>query len=69
MPLSSGDTNNSVGGIARIATMVKSLKKIRPNAILLNAGDCFTGSLYYGLFQEKIVAHFMNQLPHDAIVS
>ncbi|KAJ8687576.1 hypothetical protein QAD02_023370 [Eretmocerus hayati] len=56
-----------VGGIARIAKIVHRLKEIRSNAVFLNSGDYFQGTLYYDLFRGNITAHFMNKLPHDAM--
>ncbi|OXU20285.1 hypothetical protein TSAR_016141 [Trichomalopsis sarcophagae] len=56
-----------VGGIARVVSIVHRLKQIRPNAIFLNAGDCFQGTLYYDVHRGNITAYFMNKLPHDAI--
>ncbi|XP_058806741.1 apyrase-like isoform X2 [Phymastichus coffea] len=67
VPFLSHDKKTKVGGIARVSTIIKKLKQQRSNAILLNAGDFFNGTLYYALFQESITAHFMNLLPHDAI--
>lgn len=57
------------GGIARIATIVKKLKRIRTNPIFLNAGDSFQGTLYYDLFKGNITAQFMNKLHPDVHVS
>lgn len=58
-----------VGGISRVGTVVERLKQIRPNPILLNAGDSFQGTLYYDLFKGNITAQFMNKLKIDAHVS
>ncbi|XP_016845606.1 apyrase isoform X2 [Nasonia vitripennis] len=61
------ENEKCVGGIARVASIVNHLKQIRPNAIFLNAGDCFQGTLYYDVHRGNITAYFMNKLPHDAI--
>ncbi|XP_011501279.1 PREDICTED: apyrase-like [Ceratosolen solmsi marchali] len=61
------DQEKCVGGIARVSTIVHHLKQQHPNAILLNAGDCFQGTLYYDIYRDNITAYFMNKLPHDAI--
>jgi 5'-nucleotidase len=63
-----GQEETCVGGIARIATVVKSLVKERPNPIFLNAGDNFQGTLWYTKFKWNVTAYFMNMLPHDALV-
>ncbi|KYQ55710.1 5'-nucleotidase, partial [Trachymyrmex zeteki] len=56
-----------IGGIARVYTAVNQLMKERPNAIFLNAGDHFQGTLYYNIHRWNITALFMNMLPHDAM--
>jgi 5'-nucleotidase len=63
-----GQEESCVGGIARIATAVKGLVKERPNPIFLNAGDNFQGTLWYTKFKWNVTAHFLNMLPHDALV-
>jgi 5'-nucleotidase len=63
-----GQEETCVGGIARIATAVKRLVNERPNPIFLNAGDNFQGTLWYTKFKWNVTAHFLNMLPHDALV-
>lgn len=64
-----GEEAKCVGGIARIYTAVTKLKKERPNAIFLNAGDNYQGSLWYNVHRWNVTAVFMNKLPHDAMVN
>ena len=64
-----GQEASCVGGIARIATTVKKLVKERPNAVFLNAGDNFQGTLWYTKFKWNVTAYFLNMLPHDALVT
>ncbi|KAG7209791.1 hypothetical protein KM043_011409 [Ampulex compressa] len=56
-----------VGGIARVYTAVNRLKEERPNAVFLNAGDHFQGTLWYNVHRWNVTATFMNMLPHDAM--
>ncbi|KAL0123039.1 hypothetical protein PUN28_007578 [Cardiocondyla obscurior] len=56
-----------VGGIARVYTAVNQLMKERPNAIFLNAGDNFQGTLWYNIHRWNVTAVFMNMLPHDVM--
>jgi 5'-nucleotidase len=63
-----GQEETCVGGIARIATVVKGLVNERPNPIFLNAGDNFQGTLWYTKFKWNVTSQFMNMLPHDALV-
>lgn len=63
-----GHEKDCVGGIARVSTAVNQLVKERPNAIFLNAGDHFQGTLWYNIHRWNVTALFMNMLPHDAMV-
>ncbi|KAG5325749.1 APY Apyrase, partial [Pseudoatta argentina] len=58
-----------IGGIARVYTAVNQLMKEQPNAIFLNAGDHFQGTLWYNIHRWNVTAVFMNMLPHDAMYS
>lgn len=61
----------SVGGFARIATRVKQLKKQALQQeqpfLLLHAGDCFQGTLYFTLFKGEANARLLNALNIDAM--
>lgn len=57
----------SVGGIARVSTAVNRLIEERPNAIFLNAGDNFQGTIWYNVHRWNVTALFMNMLPHDVL--
>ncbi|XP_043280622.1 apyrase [Venturia canescens] len=56
-----------VGGLPRVYTATKELKSQRPNAIFLNAGDHFQGTLWYNVYRWNVTATFMNMLPHDVM--
>jgi 5'-nucleotidase len=58
-----------VGGIARIATKFKELRKERRNPLFLNAGDNFQGTLWYSMYKWNVTAHFLNMLQLDALVT
>ncbi|XP_070168427.1 apyrase [Polyergus mexicanus] len=62
-----GHEQDCVGGIARVYTAVDQLVKERPNAIFLNAGDHFQGTLWYNIHRWNVTALFMNMLPHDVM--
>lgn len=62
-----GQEKDCVGGIARVYTAVNQLKNERPNAIFLNAGDHYQGTLWYNVHRWNVTATFMNMLPHDAL--
>ncbi|XP_012260987.2 apyrase-like [Athalia rosae] len=61
------DGSTCVGGFARLYTATKRLVNERPNAIFLNAGDNFQGTLWYTLYGWNVTGTFMNMLPHDAM--
>lgn len=63
-----GQEKNCVGGFARVYTAVNQLVEERPNAIFLNAGDHFQGTLWYNIHRWNVTALFMNMLPHDVMV-
>lgn len=63
-----GEEANCVGGFARVYTAVSQLVNERPNAIFLNAGDHFQGTLWYNIHRWNVTAKFMNMLPHDVMV-
>ncbi|KAG7303414.1 hypothetical protein JYU34_011930 [Plutella xylostella] len=43
-----------------------ALKRTRPDALLLNAGDSFQGTYWYTLLKWNVTQHFINMLPNDA---
>ena len=61
------------GGFARVATYVKKFRNDAinggPPVLYLNAGDTYTGTPWFTLYRDRIVADFMNMLKPDAIVS
>ncbi|KAK3925367.1 Apyrase [Frankliniella fusca] len=56
-----------IGGLARVAAAVQGQLARNPNALVLNGGDNFQGTLWYSLFRWNGTAHFMRQLPWDAL--
>jgi len=56
-----------IGGLPRVAAAVADMLGSNPNALVLNAGDNFQGTLWYSLFRWNVTAHFMRQLPWDAL--
>lgn len=57
-----------IGGFSRVYTAVRELLNERPNAIFLNAGDNYQGTLWYNLFRWNVTQLFLNMLPTDALV-
>ncbi|RWS28195.1 5'-nucleotidase-like protein [Leptotrombidium deliense] len=55
------------GGIGKIVTKVRELRKQIPNLLFLNGGDTFTGTLYYSLFKWKLAADMVLRMRFDAM--
>ncbi len=57
-----------VGGLDRIATIVKRERSINPNTLLLDCGDTLQGNSMAFLFKGKHIIECMNALSYDAMV-
>ncbi len=55
------------GGIARMATIVKQVRAEVDNALLVDAGDQFTGTLYHVQHRGKDASQLMNFVGYDAM--
>ena len=53
----------------RIHSAAKELRASIPNTVFLAGGDYFQGTVWYTVHKYKAVAHFLNILNHDAMVS
>jgi len=49
----SNDTHANLANIARKVTAVKEVRAKKPNALLLDAGDVFSGTLYFNEFKGQ----------------
>jgi len=58
-----------IGGVARRATLIADLRTSAPdgNAILIDAGDSFNGTLYFSVYKGEESARFMNLLGYQAM--
>ncbi len=56
------------GGVARLMTMVQQIRDQHPDALLLDAGDEFQGTLFFIQYQGQAAQEFMNTLGYDAMV-
>lgn len=66
-------SDKCVGGFARVAEVVKEARKSAREGsgrqvLFLNAGDTFTGTVWFGVHKAKIAVDFMNLLAPDAMV-
>ncbi len=49
----SNDTHANLDQIAKKATAVKEVRAAKPNALLVDAGDVFSGTLYFNEFKGQ----------------
>ena len=61
------DTHAHVEGYPRLFTAVKEVRNEKDNTLLLDAGDVFSGSLYFRQYSGLADLWFMNELGYDAM--
>lgn len=59
------DTHARLDNVAKRVTAVKEVRAAKPDALLLDAGDVFSGSLYFNEFKGQADLEFMNLLDYD----
>jgi 5'-nucleotidase / UDP-sugar diphosphatase len=59
------DTHAHLDSAPKLVTAVKEARIENPNALLLSAGDVFSGTLYFNEFQGQADLEFMNLLDYD----
>lgn len=64
-----GKTYGKMGGMDRVATVVKSIRAARPEALLLDGGDTWHGSMSSFLTKGQDMVNVMNQLGVEAMTS
>ncbi|MDD3720922.1 MAG: metallophosphatase [Lutibacter sp.] len=66
-PFPSTDSRYSnMGGVARRATLVETIRKENPNTLLLDAGDIFQGTPYFNFYGGELEFKLMSMLKYDA---
>ncbi|QHJ70534.1 5'-nucleotidase C-terminal domain-containing protein [Planococcus halotolerans] len=61
------DTHANLENAPKRATLVKQIREANPNNLLLDAGDVFSGSLYFNLFEGMADLELMNYMGYDAM--
>ena len=56
----------NLGGLARRATLVDTIRKENPNTLLFDAGDIFQGTPYFNFYGGELEFKLMNMLKYDA---
>ncbi len=64
-----GKTYGKMGGMDRVATVVKAIRAARPDALLLDGGDTWHGSMTSFLTKGQDMVNVMNALGVDAMTS
>ena len=60
--LADKDKGNCYGGLSRIFSYVKDVRREDPEALLLNGGDFYQGTMWYTIFKYQPVIEFSNLL-------
>ncbi|WP_394218236.1 5'-nucleotidase C-terminal domain-containing protein [Halobacillus trueperi] len=59
------DTHGHLDDVARRVTAVEEVREEKPEALLLDAGDVFSGTLYFNEFKGQADLEFMNMMGYD----
>lgn len=57
--------NPNMGGVARRAALIESIRKENPNVLLLDAGDIFQGTPYFNYFGGELEFKLMSMMQYD----
>lgn len=60
------DRYPGMGGVARRANLIQSIRKENPNTLLFDAGDIFQGTPYFNYFGGELEFKMMSKLGYDA---
>lgn len=63
----SNDTHSWVQNAPKRAAAVKDIRAKKPDALLLDAGDMTTGTLFYNVFNGQADLAFFNYMQYDAV--
>ncbi|SNZ00663.1 metallophosphatase [Flagellimonas pacifica] len=56
----------NLGGVARRASLVQSIRAENPNTLLFDAGDIFQGTPYFNFYGGELEFKLMSKLKYDA---
>ncbi|WP_027954931.1 cell wall-binding repeat-containing protein [Halobacillus kuroshimensis] len=62
------DTHAHLENVPRRVTIIEQIRADRDHSILLDAGDVFSGTLFYNQYKGLADVQFMNMLDYDAMV-
>ena len=58
--------NANMGGVARRAALIETIRKENPNVLLLDAGDIFQGTPYFNYYGGELEFKLMSMMQYDA---
>lgn len=58
--------NPNMGGVARRAALIESIRTENPNVLLLDAGDIFQGTPYFNYYGGELEFKLMSMMQYDA---
>ena len=61
------DTHANVETAPKRITAIKEIRAEKPDAVLIDAGDVFTGTLYFNEFKGQADLEFMNLAGYDVM--
>ncbi|KAL2158096.1 hypothetical protein VTH06DRAFT_4664 [Thermothelomyces fergusii] len=59
--------NGCFGGYARVKTVLKEMRPLHPDSLLLNVGDEFQGTMFFNFYGGEKIAETINQMGFDAM--
>lgn len=57
--------NPNMGGVARRAALIETIRKENPNVVLLDAGDIFQGTPYFNYYGGELEFKLMSMMKYD----
>lgn len=57
--------NPNMGGVARRAALIKTIREENPNVLLLDAGDIFQGTPYFNYYGGELEFKLMSMMKYD----
>ncbi|CAG9606608.1 bifunctional metallophosphatase/5'-nucleotidase [Pseudoneobacillus rhizosphaerae] len=61
------DQHANLDNVAKKIAAIKDIRAVKPNALLVDAGDVFSGTLYFNEYQGLADLQFMNLAGYDAM--
>ncbi|PWJ59079.1 5'-nucleotidase [Dyadobacter jejuensis] len=61
-----GSRNQGLGGVAKRAALINSIRQQEQNVLLLDAGDVFQGTPYFNMFGGELEIKMMSEMGYDA---